>query len=258
MSLPPDTMTSSAVPDQLRDAGGTLDGWGRSCAGGSAALLAARHPGVALLGAPVGSLARATLAAAAALRDAAEAFASADRVDDVLRIALAEAGYVEGRNETTKYGAWFGLDHNFWCAMFVSWVFAQAGVPLPAVTGPNGFAKVSTAWAYAAKHERLVWQPQAGDVFFIDHGKGRGHTGIVVSVDEETGTIVTIEGNTNAVGARNGTMVRSKTRPISSINRGFWRVLGDVTDEQRRPATAARAGRKPTLGHVRTTIRTTN
>jgi hypothetical protein len=179
-------------------------------------------------------------------------FADADRAGrltrNVLDVALGQAGYVEGRNETTKFGEWFGHDHDFWCAMFVSWSFAQAGHPLPAVTDPNGFKQVKSGWLYAEKVRRLVWQPKAGDIFFIDHGRGRGHTGIVVSVDVKTGTMVTIEGNTNAAGARNGTMVRSKTRAIRQANAGFWRPFGDIVPEEReaprRVPTKARRRRK--------------
>lgn len=208
---------------------------------------------------PIGSLAGPVLALAGSVEQQvtvvvriARDFVDADRARsltrDVLDVALGQAGYVEGRNETTKFGSWFGMDHNFWCAMFVSWAFAQAGHPLPAVTGPNGFAKVESGWRYAKKIGRLVWQPKVGDIFFINHGGGRGHTGIVVSVDAKAGTMVTIEGNTNAAGARNGTMVRSKTRPIKQANAGFWRVAGEIVAEDRvaprLPRTKVRRRRK--------------
>ncbi len=242
---------SSAETSSLDRMGGALGEWAAAVRSAGFALRGVT-PAVGSLAGPVlalaGSVERQIIVAVRVARD----FADADRARlltrDVLDVALAEAGYVEGRNETTKFGEWFGMNHNFWCAMFVSWAFAQAGHPLPAVTGPNGFAKVQMAWKYAEKVGRLVWRPMPGDIFLINHGGGRGHTGIVVSVDEKTGTMVTIEGNTNAAGARNGTMVRSKTRPVKQANAGFWRPFGEVLPEDRvaprLPRTKVRRRRK--------------
>ncbi len=39
----------------------------------------------------------------------------------------------------TKYGAWYGMDGQPWCAMFVSYCFYTSDLPLPATT-PQGFA----------------------------------------------------------------------------------------------------------------------
>ncbi len=44
----------------------------------------------------------------------------------VIDIAKNEIGYQEGKNNNTKYGKWYGLNNNPWCAMFVSWCFEQA------------------------------------------------------------------------------------------------------------------------------------
>lgn len=53
--------------------------------------------------------------------------------DDVLALAASDDGYAEtpaGSNRT-KYGAWYGLDGNPWCAMAVSHWFFHVGLPLP-------------------------------------------------------------------------------------------------------------------------------
>ena len=47
---------------------------------------------------------------------------------DIVRIAAGEIGTVEspsGSNRV-KYAKWYGMNGQPWCAMFVSWVFAQA------------------------------------------------------------------------------------------------------------------------------------
>ena len=48
--------------------------------------------------------------------------------DEIVEIALSQKGYKEGPNNDTKYGAWYGLNYNPWCAMFVSWCADQIGI----------------------------------------------------------------------------------------------------------------------------------
>jgi hypothetical protein len=45
----------------------------------------------------------------------------------VVAIAKAEvdAKYKEGVNNDTKYGKWYGLNNQPWCAMYVSWCFKR-------------------------------------------------------------------------------------------------------------------------------------
>ena len=225
--------TSSAVPDALDRVQIAMYAWRESIQTAACAVSSVAAVAVSSLGGSVFGLGDRVEEQTRTLSRVAKDFAAADRVRSIIGVALSEAGYVEGPNDATKFGAWFGMDHNYWCAMFVSWAFAHAGHPLPAVTSPHGFAKVQYGWEYAARTGRLVWTPKSGDIFFIDHGGGRGHTGIVVSVDRAAGTMVTIEGNTNAQGSRNGTMVRSKVRKILTANQGFWRVEGEIADDDR-------------------------
>ena len=58
-----------------------------------------------------------------------------------------------------------------------------------------------------------------GAIFIVDHGGGKGHTGIVTKIVD--GEIGTIEGNTNQRGSREGDGVYQKVRTIASINVGF-------------------------------------
>ena len=49
--------------------------------------------------------------------------------EQILQVARGELGYTEspaGSNRT-KYGAWFGLNGQPWCMMFVQWVFSSEG-----------------------------------------------------------------------------------------------------------------------------------
>ena len=58
-----------------------------------------------------------------------------------------------------------------------------------------------------------------GLIFIISRGDGKGHTGIVIGV--ENGLIHTIEGNTNNTKSSEGLMVCSLRRKISTISAGF-------------------------------------
>jgi hypothetical protein len=102
-----------------------------------------------------------------------------------------------------------------WCMAFVYWCFNQNGInPLIKSGG------VLHCWNNADKKHRVVGEPQTGDIFIMDFGKGLGHTGIVEKVDANF--IYTIEGNTNDSGSREGIMVCRKQRPKNKI-KGYLR-----------------------------------
>jgi len=102
-----------------------------------------------------------------------------------------------------------------WCMAFVYWCFNQNGInPLIKSGG------VLHCWNEADKKYRVVGEPQLGDIFIMDFGKGLGHTGIVEKVDANF--IYTIEGNSNNNGSRNGTSVVRHVRDIKKI-KGFLR-----------------------------------
>lgn len=110
---------------------------------------------------------------------------------DVLKIAAGEIGNTESppNSNRTKYGAWYGLDGNPWCMMFVQWCFDQAGLKLPRRTAS---CSDMLSWYRKYQPERVVTNPKRGDIIIYNFG----HTGIVESV--AAGTITAIEGNTSA------------------------------------------------------------
>jgi CHAP domain len=153
--------------------------------------------------------------------------ADARAIGSMLATARSQIGVRERGNNRTPYGRWYGVDGQAWCAMFVSWVFAHAGRPLPAIDSRRGYALVRDGYRWARAHGRWTRRPQVGDVFFILYGNGQGHTGIVERVNRN-GTITTIEGNTNTDGSSNGVGVFRRRRSIRSINGGFMRPIGRV------------------------------
>lgn len=114
---------------------------------------------------------------------------------NVLDRARKEIGTKEKPTNRTKYGQWYGLDGNAWCAMFVSWVFFNAGMPLSFST-KKGFSWCKAGVAGFKK--RKQWyrsNPKPGDVVFYSYRPGHvNHVGIVESVGRD-GSIITIEGN---------------------------------------------------------------
>lgn len=62
-------------------------------------------------------------------------------------------------------------------------------------------------------------------IFVLDTGGGAGHTGLVEAIDG--GRLITLEGNTNDGGSREGVGVfRRNGRKIVNINRGFIDYAG--------------------------------
>lgn len=126
-------------------------------------------------------------------------------VDDVLRIARGELGYSRWNDpETgTKYGRWYAQDHGSYygangvpyCAMFVSWVLAHAGVECA------GFPGAYCPWIVNAGRDSgraiNIYDAQPGDVILFEWD-GDGESDHVGIVEANYGSYVQcIEGNTN-------------------------------------------------------------
>jgi hypothetical protein len=101
-----------------------------------------------------------------------------------------------------------------WCMAFMYWIFLQAAKEMGIKTPLLKTGGVLKAWQKAPVAVK-VKDPQPGDIFIQDHGRGLGHTGIVERVE---GDIVhTIEGNTNDTGSREGYEVCRRTRKKTSM-----------------------------------------
>jgi len=133
----------------------------------------------------------------------------------IIKIAEKEIGQSESpkNSNKSKYGKWFGFDGVAWCGMFVSWVYFQAGKPLPNIGFKKGFAGCQTAVAYFKSKGWITDKPVAGDIVFFDwNGDGRyDHTGIFVSW-AINGSFNTIEGNTSLTNQSNGGQVMQRVR----------------------------------------------
>ena len=135
----------------------------------------------------------------------------------LLDLARSEIGYCEspaGSNKT-KYGAWYGLNGQPWCMMFLQWLFHQVGAEalLPAKTASCGAlmraAQAAGLW--------VTSDYRAGDLVIYDFpgGAATDHCGIVESV--ETETVTAIEGNTAVGNDASGGMVMRRSRSLHLV-----------------------------------------
>ena len=145
---------------------------------------------------------------------------------DIVRIASGEIGVKEspsGSNRV-KYAKWYGMNGQPWCAMYVSWVFAQAGL-LNAVGGKFAYCPY---WVNYAKSTGQ-WldreeKPKPGDLIFFSNGSRACHVGIV---EKRIGSsyVQTIEGNTSVTSNDNGGAVMRRTRSYGKVG-STWFILG--------------------------------
>lgn len=155
-------------------------------------------------------------------------------VQQILDLARSQIGTLEtppGSNRI-KYNDWYVREgygeakwylNAQWCAIFVSWLYAQLGAAGKDVAADQKLAPIH-AWTPSG----LEWfearglvtrgrSPRPGDVFYVQYPSQTarvGHVGIVEAVLSPT-QIQTIEGNTNTTGSSEGIGVFRLRRTIS-------------------------------------------
>lgn len=149
---------------------------------------------------------------------------------DIIFVANKEIGTKESpaNSNLQKYGAWYGLNGVAWCAEWVSWVFNEAGHPLPHIDTDKGFHYVPTIVNWATHNNKLTTDPQPGDIVCYDWQKGTpnetaeqrlsDHTGIFLRwVDRNAGTFEAIEGNTSVGNDSAGGIVMLRQRKTAFV-----------------------------------------
>lgn len=132
----------------------------------------------------------------------------------VVSIAAGQVGYKEGKNNSNKFGAAYGMNNVSWCMEFIWWCFKQAGM--------DWYKTASCTACYKHYASRAVSRNslRKGDIVFFDwdHSGDCDHVGIVESVGSSR--ITTIEGNTssgNSGSQSNGDGVYRRYRTYSQI-----------------------------------------
>lgn len=135
----------------------------------------------------------------------------------IINTAAAENGTKEspsGSNKT-KYGVWYGLNGEKWCAIFVSWVYHHAGHPMETIDRSKGYQSCQSGFNFWKRKNRLTKDPQPGDVVLYDWtGDGHcDHTGIFVQWTNAAKTSFQAwEGNTAQGNDSDGGQVILRTR----------------------------------------------
>jgi lysozyme family protein len=152
-------------------------------------------------------------------------------LDTVLEIAGSQVGVMEnppGSNRGTEVEGFLRSVNvppgNPWSMAFVYWCFREAtsrfpgdinrvpqtGLVLDAWQRSQHLPEITVVCAARAQSNPSLVTP--GMVFFLDMGRGRGHAGIVT--DLVGGRLMTIEGNSNRGGSREGVGVFSRKRGL--------------------------------------------
>lgn len=157
-------------------------------------------------------------------------------MEDMIRVALAEEGYLEkrtndmlesktanaGSNNYTKFGRDMGCNGQPWCDAFVDWCFKKAYGAAEAKALLGGWSNYTpTSAQYFKNMHQWFTTPQRGDVIFFKNSQRICHTGIVLEV--KNGRVYTIEGNTSGGSTleANGGCVAKKNYPL-----GYNRIAG--------------------------------
>jgi CHAP domain len=148
--------------------------------------------------------------------------------------AVQEIGYKEspaGSNKN-KYGQWYGMDGQPWCAMFCTWCDQLSEDPVDTFSRGSHYAYVP----YMVSDARLgvngcsiTSSPQPGDLVCYDwaYDGEYDHVGIVEDPPDATGIFVAIEGNTSTSNNSNGGQVMRRQRNRYSQGTVFIRVRED-------------------------------
>jgi len=147
-----------------------------------------------------------------------------DREGTVREAALGLArtflGYVESPPGTNgnMFGAWYGMNYEPWCAMFVAYCFEHAvdgGSPSFAAGQRYSYCPYIYSDARSGLFGlSLVDEPMPGDLVLFDwEGGGMDHVGMVTA-GSSLG-FDTIEGNTSTGDNSNGGQVMERTRSVS-------------------------------------------
>jgi len=145
-----------------------------------------------------------------------------------LKKAQSQIGYAETGNNQNKYGEWYGMNGEPWCAMFCTWCDVLSG-------NPSRYAFVKglryAYCPYIVNDARLgyyemsvVSTPKPGDLVLYDWSRDGEYDHIGIFESGNANSWNAIEGNTSTSNNSNGGQVMRRTRSSSGINRLFVRI----------------------------------
>lgn len=174
-------------------------------------------------------------------------------IEKIIKLAESQLG-----NRATKYRTWFyGYDAEdvAWCAIFVSWIFANANIPMIKTDGAGCFAREGNGkygqWLESEYSDNST-KPQKGDIItFVWNYSGRyysqdkyysDHVGIVYAVDEKC--VYTIEGNSGGSNDTSSVKKRMYSRKDGCINGYFRPFYTDGTNNTTNDKNSEKSGQE--------------
>ena len=121
------------------------------------------------------------------------------QAETILNIARNEIGTKESSTNMTKYNTWFYGRNQVaqWCCIFISWVFAQAGL-LHLLGGKHQACRTYEKGACTRAEQIPIEQAEPGDIVTFDFDNtGVAHHIGIVEKNLGGGRLQTIEGNTS-------------------------------------------------------------
>jgi len=129
------------------------------------------------------------------------------------QIGVREKGCNNCGQQVAEYLSTTGFDQPVaWCAAFVSWSHDQADIPtVSSAWSPAWFPSSHTIYIRSGKRNK---PPSSGDVFgiYFQSRKRIAHVGFVDQWEYGSKFCLTVEGNTNSAGSREGDGVYRKRR----------------------------------------------
>lgn len=123
-------------------------------------------------------------------------------INKLMALCAEDLGYTEGPNNDTKFGVWFGLNNQPWCAMSASKKYFDAGMIKAVANTKKGFASCDLWLKYLTKNNQVVpiGQARAGDLVFFqfDDDAQPDHVGIVKDHNTVLKFMNVYEGNTSS------------------------------------------------------------
>lgn len=150
----------------------------------------------------------------------------------MLDIARSQLGVSENPPYSNQvlYSDWYGMVGP-WCDMFVSWCAAQSGNA--EAVGRFAYTPSHEAWFRSHGREVPIRDAQPGDIVFFNFIGRTSHVGIVEANHGDG--LITIEGNTNGSGSRDGGSVirhfRSWSSGIVSVHRPEYQGDDELAGE---------------------------
>lgn len=174
-------------------------------------------------------------------------------IEKIIELAKSQLG-----NRATKYRTWFyGYDAEdvAWCAIFVSWIFANANIPMIKTDGAGCFAREGNGkygqWLESEYSDNST-KPRKGDIItFVWNYSGRyysqdkyysDHVGIVYAVDEKC--VYTIEGNSGGSNDTSSVKKRMYSRKDGCINGYFRPLYTDSTNNTTNDKNSEKSGQE--------------